>query len=170
MSKPKTRPTTGKLLVGGDFYLHTGYGIGKSWLGQEDPSKYLFGTSDFGNDADGFGQRFAIPAMNATFHSFFLDVPMARDNGALKQSQGISVFYLPEGEMWLNARYVCTLDWKPDIITTDEKGKAWRQWDDNWFRERVLSQITTDESAAREKLTGAQQLLASLGVVQTALS
>lgn len=169
MSNPKTRPTTGKLLVGGDFYLHTGYGTGKSWLAKEDPSKYLFSTSDFGCDADGFGQRFAIPAMNAPFSSFFLDVPMARDNGALKQSQGINVFHLPEGEPWLKARYVCTLDWRSDIITTDEKGKAWRQWDDNWFRERVSSHITADESAAREKLTVEQALLASLGVAKSAL-
>lgn len=165
-SKKLIRPSTGRLLVGGDFYKHTGYGVDRSWLSTENPKRWLFKHKDFSGGKESFGARFVRPAMRSEFSDLLLDIPMARDNGALKQSQGITVLYLPEGELWVNARPIAVLSWNQDIVVSEEvKGetlRAWRQWDDAWFRERVLRDVEEDVAETAEEVCVSQQTVIDL--------
>ncbi len=130
--KSGCRPKTGKLLVGGCFYAHTGYGIKKSWLAKENPNEYLFSKDDFSDKKGSFGERFILPAMEEKLPSIFIDLPMAKDNGVIKQTQGITILFLPEEEKWSNARYICMIPWT--IMMVIENGQEeWRRWDRKWF-------------------------------------
>lgn len=150
------RPTTGHLLVGGDFYKHVGYGIHNSWLSSDDPEGHLFSKQDFSQDEASLGGRFVLPAMESKFPDFLLDVPMARDNGAIKRSQEITVLFLPEGQPWQNATVITKLSYEEDLEVVEESdGKTlrlWRSWSDEWFRERVRETLISSLTEKRKEI------------------
>lgn len=168
MTTKAVRPVTGHMLIGGDFYQHTGYGVDRSWLAGKNPAKSLFTERDFTGEGstEGIGARFMLSAMRAPLPLLLLDLPMHRENGAIKMSQGLTVLYLPEGKPWSSAVPVHVFNWYRDIIVNGE----WRLWDQDWFlgciRDELTSELREHHTATRTRcaeITRTKQILGAIG-------
>ena len=133
------------MLIGGDFYKHGGCGIESSWLFTESPEKYLIKEEDL-LASTGCIINFLLGAIKAKISNFILEIPWILDEEMrskkesiiIKNSQNPIIYFKRYSDSWKEAKNILEISWNdiPD------------QWDENWFKSFIKSNIEREKKKA----------------------
>lgn len=129
------------MLIGGDYYKHSGIGKEDSWLFTDSPEKYLLKEEHLNSlNNESSTESFIIGASKADIFNVFIELPWMWDafinDGkggiSIKRTRGPAAYYKRPEWKWSESQRICLFSWV-DIP---------QKWDLSWFKDRLKTSLS----------------------------